>query len=225
MKQLQYLIFTVLSICFLGCANGKSDKTVAKTQSESDSISIKKQEMKDFRIKTLESFLSVDEETVADGENIYFQLLQKYSDKEPTKEDSLWYRKNIVHIDSVARHCIELSKKDDDKQLLNVLESELPNFQSHPNADSYIFFDLNMVLTELYFDQSDIHPDYLQKCIDLWELNRLKLNLVQSGKEEYHPLYLESLKILSRLYEKADNKEKVAEIEAMINDVTDANAL
>lgn len=61
---------------------------------------------------------------------------------------------------------------------MTILIKELGNFQSHPIATSYVCFDLNLIMTSLYFSQADKYPDYLQKCIDLWELNRVQINAV-----------------------------------------------
>ena len=139
---------------------------------------------------------------------------------EVKESDSIWYRRNIVHIDSIARYCVELSENAKDAELLDLLELELANFQSHPNADTYLCFDLNFVLTKLYFEQSTAHSDYLQKCIDLWELNRVQIEAVQSGWQEYHPRYIEVLKMLKGLYKKVNNTQKVTEMQAKIDEVT-----
>lgn len=160
----------------------------------------------------------MDEAKVTEREGLYLLMLEQMG--EVKESDSIWYRRNIAHIDSIARYCIELSENEKDAELLDILESEMANFQSHPNADSYLCFDLNLVLTKLYFAQSADHPDYLQKCIDLWELNRVQINAVQAGWQEYHPLYMEVLKILLHLYESVNNSQKVAEMQALMNEVT-----
>ena len=140
-------------------------------------------------------------------------------DKTDSEDYKGWYRENVAHIDSLSRYCIELSDNGKDEELLKVLSSELGNFQSHPIATTYVCFDLNIILTNLYFSQADKYPDYLQKCIDLWELNRIQINAVQAGWQEYHPLYIEVLNILTRLYEKVGNTQKVDEMQALMNEV------
>lgn len=200
-------------LCAFGCSNGKSEKAI----SSSDNLSIQNQEIKDFRTKTLESFLATDEESIKEREELYFQLLQQLENHEPTYKDSLWYRENIVHIDSTARYCIELIENNDTVRLLEVLESELPNFQSHPNADTYLCFDLNIVLTQLYMAQDN--SDCKEKCVRLWELNKVQIEAAQSGWNEYHPLYKEVLKILSGLYRSMNNTDKALEIEKTLTDI------
>ena len=144
-------------------------------------------------------------------------------DKTDSEDYKCWYRKNVAHIDSLSRYCLELSDNGKDDELLRVLSAELGNFQSHPIATSYVCFDLNIILTNLYFAQADQYPDYLQKCIDLWELNRVQINAVQAGWQEYHPLYIEVLKILLHLYESVNNTQKIAEIQGLINEVAPIN--
>ena len=136
MKHLPIIIISLLFLCAFGCSNGKSDKVMADSTPSSDNLSIRNQEIKEFRTKTLESFLATDEESIKEREELYFQLLQQLEEHEPTCKDSLWYRENILHIDSIARYCIGLNENNDTVRLLEVLESELPNFQSHPNADT-----------------------------------------------------------------------------------------
>lgn len=204
--------------CAFGCSNGKTEKAIVNSTSSSDNLSIQNQEIKDFRTKTLESFLATDEESIKEREELYFKLLQQLENHEPTYKDSLWYRENIVHIDSTARYCIELIENNDTVRLLEVLESELPNFQSHPNADTYLCFDLNIVLTQLYMAQDN--SDCKEKCVRLWELNKVQIEAAQSGWNEYHPLYKEVLKILSGLYRSMNNTDKALEIEKSLTDIT-----
>ena len=219
MKYLPILLITSIMLCGFGCSNGKSDNTRAKSTSFSNNLSTRNQEIKDFRIKTLESFLATDEESIKEKEDIYFQLLQQLEDHEPSRKDSLWYRENTVHIDSTARFCIYLIENNDTAQLLKVLESELPNFQSHPNADTYLCFDLNIILTQLYMMQDS--PDCKEKCAGLWEFSKIQIESAQSGRKEFHPLYKEVLKILAGIYRSMDKDDKAVEIEKILIDIPD----
>lgn len=218
MKRLPIFLISLIIFCALGCSNGKSDKALADNIPSSDNLSTRNQEIKDFRTKTMESFLVTDEESIKEKEDIYFQLLQQLENHKPSGKDSLWYRENILHIDSIAGYCIELIENNDTVQLLEVLESELPNFQSHPNADTYLCFDLNIVLTQLYMAQDN--PDCKEKCVRLWELNKVQIEAAQSGWNEHHPLYKEVLKILSGLYRSMDNTDKALEIEKTLQNIT-----
>lgn len=217
MKYLPFFLISLLLLSAFGCSNGKSNKATADSTPYSDNLSTRNQEIKDFHIKTLESFLVTDEESIKEGEGLYFLLLQHLKGHEPTLNDSLWYRKNIIHIDSIVRHCIELIKDNDTERFLKVLESELLNFQSHPNADTYLCFDLNIVLTQLYLMQDS--PDCKEKCVKLWEFSKIQIEATQSDWYEYHPLYAEVLKILSGIYQSMDKTEKVLEIEQILTDI------
>lgn len=165
-------------------------------------------------------FLSVDEEHAKKSEEIYLQSLRNIENRIPSARDSSWYRRNITHIDSVARYCIDLCKNNRTMELLSILETELPNFQSHPNADTYACFDLNCILSKLYMAHADSCPDFKDKCVSLWELNRVQIEAVQSGWKEYHPCYKDVLQILSGFYRSMNDTKKADEIEKRLAEVT-----
>lgn len=213
-----------LTIITVSC-NKKHDNQTVKNQV---TASKHEREMADktFRKETFEKFINTKDSIIDKGECAYLLMLDSIEDdKDKTDSEDYkgWYRENVAHIDSLSRYCIELSDNGKDEELLKVLLSELGNFQSHPIATIYVCFDLNIILTNLYFSQADKYPDYLQKCIDLWELNRIQINAVQAGWQEYHPLYIEVLKILLHLYESVNNPQKVAEIQGLINEVAPTN--
>lgn len=204
----------------VGCNNNQT------TQSTATLTNVERErEDKIFRRQTFEKFINTEDSIIESGEKAYQVVLDCIEDEngkgEKEKEKyKVWYRENVAYIDSLSRYCIELSDNGNEEELLTVLIKELGNFQSHPIATSYVCFDLNIILTNLYFSQADQYTDYLQKCIDLWELNRVQINAVQAGWQEYHPLYMEVLKILLHLYESVNNSQKVAEIQGLINEVT-----
>ena len=211
------LIFICLGFAFAASCGNKQTSFSSQSDTITSTESID-DEMKAFRRQTFESFINLDESKAKEQEKIYLEMLEQCG---AVNEDNVsWYRNNIAHIDSLSRYCIELSDIGKNKELLDVLESEIANFQSHPNATTEVCFDLNLVLTKLYIDQRDIHPDYLSKCIDLWELNRMQIEAVQSNWPEYHPLYIQVLQILSSLYKEADNPQKAAEYDTLIEEIT-----
>ena len=223
MKHLSLFLISLILLLTIGCKDKTStakEKQKTETTKSITKDNNREQSEKAFCIQSLESFLSVDEEHIKESEEIYLQILENQVEHVPTAKDSIWYRLNIAHIDSVARYCIELCKNNETMELLSVLETELPNFQSHPNADTYACFDLNIILTQLYMAHADSCPEYKNKCVLLWELNRVQIEAVQSGWEEYHPLYKEVLKILLGLYKSIDNIEKASEMEKRLAKVT-----
>ncbi len=220
MKHLIFIIIGISLVLSVGCIS-KQASPPQHEESVVYSVEID-QDSGDFIRNTFEAFITLDSVTVDNRERIYFEMLELYSEDNECGEDNesnrLWYRKNIAHIDSLSRYCIELSENENTVELLNILEVELPNFQSHPNADTYLCFDLNIVMTRLYFLHAETHPDYLNKCISLWELNRLQIDAVQKNSGQAHPLYIEVLQILSSLYEHTSNLQKAAEMDSLINE-------
>ena len=215
-------ILLVLTLVSVSCSNKQTKQTQVFTETSLDEDRDK--ENKAFRRQTFEKFINTEDSIIESGEKAYQVVLDCVEDEngegEKEKEKyKVWYRENVAHIDSLSRYCIELSDNGNEEELLTVLIKELGNFQSHPIATSYVCFDLNLIMTSLYFSQADKYPDYLQKCIDLWELNRVQINAVQAGWQEYHPLYIEVLNILTRLYEKVGNTQKVDEMQALMNEV------
>lgn len=216
-------ILIALTFVVVGCNNKQANQSQQSTTTASKVE--RENEDKIFRRQTFEKFINTEDSIIESGEKAYQVMLDCVEDEDGKGEKDrnkykAWYRENVTHIDSLSRYCIELSDKGNEEGLLTILIKELGNFQSHPIATSYVCFDLNLVMTSLYFSQSDKYPDYLQKCIDLWELNRVQINAVQSGWNQSHPHYKEVLKILTHLYEKVGNTEKVAEMQALMNEVT-----
>lgn len=208
-------ILLVLTLVFVSCSNKQPNQTQVSTETSIDED--REKEDNAFRRQTFEKFINTEDSIIDNGEIQFLQMLEMFGQEK--EDENRWYRENVAHIDSVSRYCIELSDKGNDEELLKILTLELHNFQSHPIATADVCFDFNLILTRLYFEQADKHPDYLQRCIDLWELNRVQLNIVQDGFDEYHPLYIEVLNILLRLHHEADDPENVAEIQDMINEV------
>lgn len=215
-------ILLFVTLVTVSCTNKQNNHTQTPTKTSVNEDREKAD--KAFRRQTFERFINTEDSIIESGENAYLLMLDCIvadKDKTDSEDYKCWYRKNVAHIDSLSRYCIELSDNGKDEELLRVLSAELGNFQSHPIVTSYVCFDLNIILTNLYFSQADQYPDYLQKCIDLWELNRVQINAVQAGWQEYHPLYMEVLNILTRLYEKVGNTQKVDEIQSLMNEVVE----
>lgn len=215
-------ILLVLTLVSVSCSNEQTKQTQVSTETSLGEDRDK--ENKIFRRQTFEKFINTEDSIIESGEKAYQVVLDCVEDEngegEKEKEKhQVWYRENVAHIDSLSRYCIELSDKGNEEELLKILAAELGNFQSHPIATTYVCFDLNIILTNLYFSQRDKYPDYLQQCIDLWELNRVQINAVQAGWQQYHPYYVDVLKILTRLYEKVGNTQKVAEMQELMNEV------
>ena len=204
-------ILLVLTLVSVSCSNKQTNS------STTSSNVVREDDNKIFCRQAFEAFQNPDETTVAESEKIYLRMLEEYGSN--NENDNGWYRDNIIHIDSISNYCIKLLENGKEAELLNVLEDELGNFLSHPNANSYNTFDLSIVLTKLYFEQAENHPDYLNKCIELWELNKVKVEAIQGGWNEYHPLYPEIINILLDIYKDTNNTQKVSQMEALLTDI------
>ena len=169
---------------------------------------------KTLRREAFETFLDTDEAYLAASVQNFSDFLKRKGNVD--ESDVAWYRNNLVHIDSLSRYCIELSENDRTKELLDTLEVEWGNLISHPKADTYLSIDLSVIMSRLYYKHKDSHPDFLKKCIDMWEINLLKINVVQSNWDEYHPLYGLVLYCLYGLYSEADISQKAAEMKALL---------
>ena len=212
---MKHLLSIIIALTFVavGCSNKQTNQSKQSTTTTSDVV----RDNMIFCKQTFEAFQNPNETIVAESEKIYLQMLEEYGST--NENDNGWYRNNIIHIDSISNYCIELLVNGKEAELLNVLERELGNFLSHPNANSYNTFDLSIVLTILYFEQAENHPDYLNKCIELWELNKVKIEVVQGGWEEYHPLYPEIINILLDIYKETNNTQKVSQMEALLTEI------
>ena len=215
-------ILLVLTLVSVSYSNEQTKQTQVSTETSLGEDRDK--ENKIFRRQTFEKFINTEDSIIDKGERAaLFMLDCVVDDKDKTDNEDYkgWYRENVAHIDSLSKYCIELSDNGNEEELLKILAAELGNFQSHPIATTYVCFDLNIILTNLYFSQADQYPDYLQKCIDLWELNRVQINTVQAGWQQYHPYYVDVLKILTSLYEEVGNTQKIAEMQAFMSEIAD----
>lgn len=220
-KLLPILIALLFSACNVTTIN---DTPQAKTETilndkpnefgtQSEEILFTARE-RDFCLKTFEAYLNVDSATAKKREEFY-KLMLKYSDSND-KADEDWYRKNIVHIDSVMRESIDLVKQDKSRQLLDLLESERYNIYGHPNADTYNCYALNSVFALLYAKYIESDNEYYAKLADLGEYSRMMIEAVQDNWEKPHPLYRQVVEELLQIYKELGNENKIAEMEALL---------
>ena len=167
---------------------------------------------------TLNSFHEIDEVKLAQQEQFYLQLLSSTEDN-PSEEDIHWYSKNIVHVDSVCKQANSLLMDKQYEELLLLLEEELGNLQSHPNADTYLCYDLTNTLAILYYRSSKDKAEWLPILADHLEFNRVQINAVQSGWDKPHPLYKSVLEDLLAIYEQIGNHTKMAEISEYLKEL------
>ncbi len=127
-----------------------------------------------------------------------------------------WYKQNVNHVAEVTQKIIAHLKDNDKLSALNLLNSELNNFYAHPNADTESTYNLSVtvdyLMTECYGAASDTT---ITKEIELYEYCLWYADMVQFLWDDYTDVFIMSVGILHDLYEKKDDKEKLA----IINDI------
>lgn len=172
-------------------------------------------EQQEFCISTFQLYLNVDEELIEEREKLFILTL-KHSG---SKENKVWFRKNVAHVDSIMRQGIELAKWNESKKLLDMLETELYNIYGHPKNDTYNCWQLHSVLGLLYSIHIKEDKEFYTKVASLAEFSRVQIEAVQANWKEPHPLYKQVLSELMQIYEALGNNSKKAEIEKKIHDL------
>ena len=168
-------------------------------------------EQKDFCIETLKKYLNVKEELIE--ERVVILKLVKNGQEDISE----WYRNNIVRIDSVMNRSIELVKQDESVKLTELLERERYNIYAHPHNDTYLCYDFHSVMALIYSNIIEDDKEYYTKLADLCEYSKMLIESVQVNWEKPHPLYLQVLEELLLIYKALENKDKINEIEKLIN--------
>ena len=214
MNRFYFGLSIIIILILLSCKNNQNNST-----ENADSIQTENafpEEDADIIKNTLLAFQNTDEETIAAGEQNYLLMLENYSESEPTENEKLWYRQNVAHVDSVSRQALSLFESKNYTQLQNLLESELPYLQSHPAMDTYLWFDMDCVLATLYYLNDLDEITINSKMASQWELQRVRIEAIQSGWDEPHPLYKPVLQFLYQIYDNLGNEPKKTEISEIL---------
>ena len=169
-------------------------------------------EQKDFCIATFGNYLSVKEELIEER----VELLKSLN---ATEEDIVWFKDNIIRMDSIMNASIELVKKDDCINLLNLLEKERYNIYAHPHNDTYLCYDFHSVMALIYSNIIEDDKEYYTKLADYGEYSKMMIEAVQANWDKPHPLYLQVLKELKQIYEILKNQSKIKELDLLINSI------
>ena len=169
-------------------------------------------EQKDFCISTFNKYLNVKEELIKERIEILRSL-------NTTEENIIWFKDNIMRMDSVMKASIELVKKDDCLDLSNLLERERYNIYAHPHNDTYLCYDFHSVMALIYSNIIEDDKEYYAKLADFGEYSRMMIEAVQANWDKPHPLYLQVLKELKQIYEILENQSKANEIQLLIQKV------
>lgn len=174
-------------------------------------------ENKELCLKTFKEYLEVGQRRKEATE--FIKLMLKYSDESKAEKEKSWkwYQANIVHVDSVMQHCIELTEQGESKQLLNLLVAERENIYAHPNNSISNCWDLHSVYAMLYSIYIKDDKDYYTKIAELAEYSRMQIEVYQKSNEKQHVLYKQVLNELLQIYKTLQNQEKIKEVENIIN--------
>lgn len=174
-------------------------------------------ENKELCLKTFKEYLEVGQRRKEATE--FIKLMLKYSDESRAEKEKSWkwYQANIVHVDSVMQHCIELTEQGESKQLLDLLVAERENIYAHPNNSISNCWDLHSVYAMLYSIYIKDDKDYYVKIAELAEYSRMQIEVYQKSNKEQHVLYKQVLNELLQIYKALQNQEKIKEVENIIN--------
>ena len=136
-----------------------------------------------------------------------------------TEADIVWFKDNIIRIDSVMNASIALVKKDDYINLANLLERERYNIYAHPHNDTYLCYDFHSVMALIYSNIIEDDKEYYAKLADYGKYSKMMIEAVQANWENPHPLYLQVLKELKQIYELLKNQSKINEMQLLIQKV------
>lgn len=174
-------------------------------------------ENRELCLKTFKEYLEVGQRRKEATE--FIKLMLKYSDESKAEKEKSWkwYQANIVHVDSVMQHCIELTEQGESKQLLNLLVAERENIYAHPNNSISNCWNLHSVYAMLYSIYIKDDKDYYTKIAELAEYSRMQIEVYQKSNEKQHVLYKQVLNELLQIYKTLQNQEKIKEVENIIN--------
>ena len=110
-------------------------------------------EQKDFCIATFGNYLNMQEDLIKERVEILKSL-------NTTEADIVWFKDNIIRIDSVMNASIALVKKDDYINLANLLERERYNIYAHPHNDTYLCYDFHSVMALIYSNIIEDDKEY-----------------------------------------------------------------
>ena len=169
-------------------------------------------EQKDFCISTLGNYQNVKKELIEER----VKLLKSLN---TTEEDIVWFKNNIIRMDSVMNASIALVKKDDCINLAELLENERYNIYAHPHNDTYLCCDFHSVMALIYSNIIEDDKEYYTKLADYGEYSKMMIEAVQTNWDKPHPLYLQVLKELKLIYEFLGNQSKINEMLLLIQKV------
>ena len=160
------------------------------------------EEDKETCISVFEKYLSVEKEVIDANLEIVREMYSS-SDVSADETESIVNEivENIQHVNVVLEECIELVKQSEIEQVIEILENERVNIYAHPANNTSTCLQLHIAMAMLYAATVETEEEYLSKFIELFEYNRLIIEVVQANQGRIHPEYEF---VLSELYDAYD---------------------
>ena len=160
--MIKYTLLIINVIIILSACTTKPNKPISSlTQEEQEQY-----------VNTLSLYLNADTNLIAKRRQFY-QLLKKYINTEG-KIDSIYYIKNIAHVDSVIHKAIGLVEQSNANDLLSLLEKERHNIYT---SDGYHEQLHGKVLKKDLSNANPDNPFYNKKVVitGLFSIDRREL--------------------------------------------------
>lgn len=172
------------------------------------------EEDKETCISVFEKYLSVEKEVIDANLEIVREMYSS-SDVSADETESIVNEivENIQHVNVVLEECIELVKQNKIEQVIEILENERVNIYAHPANNTSTCLQLHIAMAMLYAATVETEEEYLSKFIELFEYNRLIIEVVQANQGRIHPEYEFVLSELHDAYDILGREKERQEVE------------
>lgn len=172
------------------------------------------EEDKETCISVFEKYLSVEKEVIDANLEIVREMYSS-SDVSADETESIVNEivENIQHVNVVLEECIELVKQNEVEQVIEILENERVNIYAHPANNTSTCLQLHIAMAMLYAATVETEEEYLSKFIELFEYNRLIIEVVQANQGRIHPEYEFVLSELHDAYDILGREKERQEVE------------
>ena len=175
------------------------------------------EEDKETCISVFEKYLSVEKEVIDANLEIVREMYSSSSvSADETESIVNEIVENIQHVNVVLEECIELVKQSEIEQVIEILENERVNIYAHPANNTSTCLQLHIAMAMLYAATVETEQEYLSKFIELFEYNRLIIEVVQANQGRIHPEYEFVLSELHDAYDILGREKERQEVEEIL---------
>lgn len=175
------------------------------------------EEDKETCISVFEKYISIEKEVIDANLEIVREMYSS-SDVSADETESIVNEivENIQHVNVVLEECIELVKQSEIEQVIEILENERVNIYAHPANNTSTCLQLHIAMAMLYAATVETEQEYLSKFIELFEYNRLIIEVVQANQGRIHPEYEFVLSELHDAYDILGREKERQEVEEIL---------